>query len=549
METPREQTAFPPTIMSFRNHDFVEINKGLLIVPNIAYEHQGEVRAIQESLFRLKQEVLVASGRSDVGAMCIACEDNNSDGVFLFPICREAHHFVCLGCLKDEAERGTERIVCPYDREDPFAMTEYRRIISERREAFRNQQEELLNHLAVQLPHAPSDFLLSTTNIPDNPSLLTEKTTVSLENIAISEFFFFVLLSKTKVRVGENLSLFGDNNGEDCIAEHGMARTDEPCCIDTTNVFWMKKPTPLFLENINSIPLNSIVCTLGYHLWCKDGFVNILLKLRIGENSKTKFICLHAAEKRYITEILEQENNLFLGKTEEMELHEYAVLVFLKLSEATKNSILFLRITVTRAFSGLGELSERIIPLCAANDLYLTGYALDLLPEPTTRENVFLKAETKHEIAGMLTSDRRIEIGTTTNISLENYAVNILPKLKMNEGIKSLLLKVDREDYVKEILETADNSIEIGRIESITLYDQCIDILPKLKIGRNNEMKTFYLLPADYNNITTPILEKGDNSIEIGRVKRSGFCVPEEINPKLKYILVDEKGNEVIHLD
>ncbi|OIR57324.1 MAG: uncharacterized protein A8A55_1915, partial [Amphiamblys sp. WSBS2006] len=169
MENFREQTVFLQRTPLGR-YNFVERAEGFLIIPNTPHESQEEVRAREESLFRLKQEVLEASGRTDADAVCMICRDDNSDGAFLFPICREAHYFACLGCLKKEAERGTGEIVCPHDREDPFAMTEYKRIYFELREAF-------LNRLTAQLTtHTPSEFLPTTTNIPNRPTLLTKKT-------------------------------------------------------------------------------------------------------------------------------------------------------------------------------------------------------------------------------------------------------------------------------------------------------------------------------------------------------------------------------------
>ncbi|OIR57213.1 MAG: uncharacterized protein A8A55_2026, partial [Amphiamblys sp. WSBS2006] len=53
-----------------------------------------------------KQRALEEEGASGMeerdfsGAVCMACGDDESeDGVFLFPLCQEAHHHACLECL------------------------------------------------------------------------------------------------------------------------------------------------------------------------------------------------------------------------------------------------------------------------------------------------------------------------------------------------------------------------------------------------------------------------------------------------------------------
>ncbi|OIR57379.1 MAG: uncharacterized protein A8A55_1859 [Amphiamblys sp. WSBS2006] len=535
MENLQEQTAFPWNISfaRYKSKYFVEINEGLLIVPSIAYEHQGEVRAIQESLFRLKQEVLVASGRSDADAMCIACEDNNSDGVFLFPVCREAHHFVCLDCLKEEAEKGTERILCPYDREDPFAMTEYRRIVSERHEAFRNR-------LAAQPAHTPDDFSLTTT-IPDKPTLLTEQTTVSLENIAISETLFFVLLSKTKVRVGENLSLFGDSNGEDCIAEHDMARS--------TPVLLRQKEqsepnTPLFLENISNIPSNSIGCTLGNFLI--DISIRLLTKLRISGGGDYEFLSLVIEKEEHLKEILAMEDkSVFVGKRKTVTLRGYAANILPKLAfhEDIEIEHLDLGMEKEEHVIRILAMEEGSFSVGKTREITLQGYATNMLPQINFHEDneieylVLEARKEEHVIRILAMEDGSFSVGKKGAITLGNYAVNILPKLAFHEDneIKALFLFADQENHIRPIIARGGN-IFLGKMEEIYLRGYAHNILSKLTFHKDNKMLFLNLKKTEKKMYIREILGVEDRSIFVGKVGMM-FLSEYAINifPKLRF--------------
>ncbi|OIR55607.1 MAG: uncharacterized protein A8A55_3647, partial [Amphiamblys sp. WSBS2006] len=118
--------------------------------------------------------------------------DESEDGVFLFPLCQEAHHHACLECL-DVAVKDNQELICPICREegDRFGMDEYKKGIS--------QSEEGLSALITQY-QTPDSFSLIQ-DLPNETLLLTEKTTVTLSNIEISVKLFFVLLEKTKVTI------------------------------------------------------------------------------------------------------------------------------------------------------------------------------------------------------------------------------------------------------------------------------------------------------------------------------------------------------------
>ncbi|OIR57326.1 MAG: uncharacterized protein A8A55_1913 [Amphiamblys sp. WSBS2006] len=528
MENLQEQTAVMQDISfaRYKNKYFVERNEGLLIIPNVAYEHPEEVKAIQESLFKLKQEVLEASGRTDADAQCMICCEGSKEGKILFPTCREPHHlFVCLDCLKKEDGRGTERIVCPHDREDPFAMTEYRRIVSEQREAFRNQREEFLSRMATQpTTHTPSVFSMKTTTIPDEKTFLTEQTTVSLENVAISEGLFFVLLSKTKVRVGDNFSLFGNKNGEDCIKEHGMERY--------TSVFLKKEQsepiTPLFLENINNIPSNSIGCTLGIPLF--NISTRLLTKLIISERCLCESLSLEMEKEEHLREILAMENkSFFIGKRIIIKLKGYAHNILPKLAFHKDNEIgrLSLEMKKEEHLGGILAMEDESFFVLKPKTIILGGYAVNILPKINFRENrethhLELEADQEEHVTTILgVEDESFFVVKMETITLRNYAVAILPKLSFREDkeMDGLYLSADLEEHATTILGMDGGSIFVGKTKKILFEKYATNILPKLAFHEDNEMDVFSLEDVEKEECIRAILDMEDRSIFVKETK------------------------------
>ncbi|OIR56250.1 MAG: uncharacterized protein A8A55_3005 [Amphiamblys sp. WSBS2006] len=123
-----------------------------------------------------KQGALEAEGVSGMErrdfstAACMGCGDDESeDGVFLFPLCKEAHHHVCLECL-DGVAKDKQELICRICREegDMFGMDEYKKATGQNEEGLR------LSALITQY-QTPDSFSL-TRDLPDETILLTEKT-------------------------------------------------------------------------------------------------------------------------------------------------------------------------------------------------------------------------------------------------------------------------------------------------------------------------------------------------------------------------------------
>ncbi|OIR55850.1 MAG: uncharacterized protein A8A55_3404, partial [Amphiamblys sp. WSBS2006] len=156
----------------------------------------------------------------------------------------------------------------------------------------------------------------------------------------------FKLLEKTHVVVGENVSVFGNFKGEDCIREG----------VDVRELYLLRpasfsriESNICFMENVAGITNNSI--KLGrvkkLELW---GYpVNILPRLVLhGENVMDEF-CLNADKKEHVAEIIRVESkSIWLGKMKRLELRDYAVNVLPKLVLHGENIIEELRLDAAK---------------------------------------------------------------------------------------------------------------------------------------------------------------------------------------------------------
>ncbi|OIR56547.1 MAG: uncharacterized protein A8A55_2714, partial [Amphiamblys sp. WSBS2006] len=329
-------------------------------------------------------------------------------------------------------------------------------------------------------------FLL-TQDLPNEPILLTEKTTVTLSNIEVSEKLFFVLLEKTKVTIGERVSITKHVDSENCIREHGMAR-EIPVWLEGHNAL-----SSLALENIERMPPSSIGCSLKEARLYSIGLINIVPKLRINE---VEWLLVVATEKEDVATILAQDQPFCVGYVETMTLKDYAVSILLKL---------------------------RIRKDCCEVKLLTLG------------------ATKKEHVSEILSQEKPVFIGRVETMTLKNYAVSILLKLRIHKDcceVKLLTLGATKKEHVAEIL-SQEKPVFIGRVKEMVLAKYAVSVLPKLRINNDNTMEKFVLSADEWH--FSRILEEKDKSIEVGRIRRGGFDVPEGIRRKLRYDLVDEE--------
>ncbi|OIR55750.1 MAG: uncharacterized protein A8A55_3503, partial [Amphiamblys sp. WSBS2006] len=174
--------------------------------------------------------------------------------------------------------------------------------------------------------------------------------------------------------------------------------------------------------------------------------------------------------------------------------------------------------------------------------LTLKNYAVGILPKLRIHEENEMEElclwtyyhETLIEISK--TRDKSIWIGKVRKINLIGYAVNILSKLRIHEEneMEWLWLHAPTGDNITEIHKIENSSIWIGRVKKLELGDYAVNILPKLRIHEENEME-WLVLEVDYPRNTTEILKEENNSIWIGKVRKLKlkYCAVE-VFPKLR---------------
>ncbi|OIR55882.1 MAG: uncharacterized protein A8A55_3373, partial [Amphiamblys sp. WSBS2006] len=247
--------------------------------------------------------------------------------------------------------------------------------IQKKREFLYGERQEVLSALVAQL-QAPASFSL-TRDLPNEAVLLTEKTTVTLKNIAISVKLFFVLLRKTRVTIGGSFSITGHTYNEDCIREHGMMG-ETPFCLERR---WVV--SPLALENIKRMAPNSIGCSLKKLDLYDTGLINILPKLRIHGDCEIEMLSLIASEEAHVAEVLAQENPFCVGRVKTMVLREYAVGVITKMS-LKDSEFEDLRLTATRR-EHVAEVLAQEKPFCVGRvkEMFLWGYTASVITKMT----------------------------------------------------------------------------------------------------------------------------------------------------------------------
>ncbi|OIR56113.1 MAG: uncharacterized protein A8A55_3141, partial [Amphiamblys sp. WSBS2006] len=321
--------------------------------------------------------------------------------------------------------------------------------------------------------------------------LLTDQTTVTLSNIEISVELFFVLLEKTRVTVGGSFSITEHIYNEDCIREHGMAR-NRPFCLERG---WVV--SPLALENIERMAPNSIGCYLKKLDLRNTGLISILPKLRVHKDCEIGMLWLSASEKEHVAEVLKQENPFCVGRVKIMWLWDYAVGVITKMS---------------------------------LKDCEI--------------ESLDLVAPRKEHVAEVLAQEKPFCVGRVSKMYFKNYAVGVITKMSLKDcEIERLVLGASEEAHVAAVL-AQEKPFCVGRVKIMYLWVYAVSVITKMTIHEDNTMEDFVL--NGYGGQLSRILEEGDNSIDLGRIRTGGLYVPEEVRRKLRYTLVDGEGKEVL---
>ncbi|OIR57172.1 MAG: uncharacterized protein A8A55_2075 [Amphiamblys sp. WSBS2006] len=385
-------------------------------------------------------------------------------------------------------------------------MDEYKKAIG--------QNEEGLSALII-----PDSFSL-TQDLPNETLLLTEKTTVTLDNIEMSEKLFFILLEKTKVVIGERVSITEHVDGEDCIREHDMA-IRSPFCLERR---WAV--SDLTRENIERMAPNSIGCSLRNVRFYNTGFINILPKLRIHEDCEVKTLVVSTTEEEHVAAILTQDQPICVGSMESMSLDGYAVSILTKMRNH-KNSMVEKLALYADEEEHIAEILAQDQPVCVGRvrDMAFRDYAVGVLPklihEDWGVEYLSLSARKEEHVAAILSQGQPLCVGRMRSMNLDGYAVCVLPKLEIHgdHEMEFLRLYAYEKEHVAAIL-AQDQPVCAGRAKSIALEEYAVGILPKL-IHEDWGVKSLRLNASKEEHVAAILTQK--QAVYLGSVKEMEF--------------------------
>ncbi|OIR56708.1 MAG: uncharacterized protein A8A55_2543, partial [Amphiamblys sp. WSBS2006] len=378
---------------------------------------------------------------------------------------------------------------------------------------------------------------------------------VVLSNVAVSDSLFFKLMGRTSVTIRNKISLFGHNRYLSwCIGE--LARTTER--IDICFNGYTSQEIKQIHKNIKKIPRKSIQVN-AREIHAKEDGICFLPKLFSGVDGYSPDIFLTHTKKEHIEEFLKEVNNLSLiGKVKRLALTENAIqaLPKLKLHEGNKMDMLSLEIARhSKNISEILKTENNSIWLRNVRGLELKKHAVEILPKLKLHEEnemdvLSLCADRSEHITGIFKTERNsIWMGKTKKLKLEDYAVEILPKLRIHEEnmLDVLVLNANHPRNVKEILKrrgyyyrfwmgNGDRSLFVGKVKNLILEGHAVKILPMLDFHRENEMEEL-VLNAYKDTHTTGIHKTKKKSIWMGKVRKVSLegCA-EKIRGKLDFV-------------
>ncbi|OIR57333.1 MAG: uncharacterized protein A8A55_1908 [Amphiamblys sp. WSBS2006] len=480
-------------------------------------------------------------------SVCMRCGDKNRKA-FLFPTCRMVHSFACEDCMPEILRDGGSACGFPSCINNNLLKETFGKTVEQH---IREWIE--INGAAVQ----PQTIDLLTLAIPElltETILLNPKTVVTLENIALSDDLLFTLLKKTKVVVGENVSVFGNLRGEDCI----RAGTDfEELCLLRPAYFPMIKNNTLFIENITRMPDSSIKLGKVKKLEPLLFAINILPKLKLHEEIEMEEFHLHAFGIEDIPEVIRAENNsIWLGRVKKLELERFSINILpkLKLHEENVMEEFCLWAYRTEYVSEAIRAENNNIWLGKVKKLELKLFAINILPklklhEENVMEKVCFDAYKPHHVSGILcAADNSIWLGKVKKLELNLFAINTLSKLvlhKENE-MERFHLSAEKKEYVSEVMNAENNTIKLGKVKKLELSLFAINILPKLALHEENKMEEF-VLKADREGYVSETMLAKNNTIWLGKVKKLELSL-FAINTLSKLVLHKENEMERFHL-
>ncbi|OIR58750.1 MAG: uncharacterized protein A8A55_0437 [Amphiamblys sp. WSBS2006] len=301
----------------------------------------------------------------------------------------------------------------------------------------------------------------------------------------------------------------------------------------------------------------------------KEYAVGVLTKMSL-EDCEFEKLSLYAWEEAHVAALLKQEKPVCVGRVKEMFLEEYAVGVITKVRVHKDCGVEYLRLTASEEAHVAAVLRhERKFCVGRVKRMELQEYAVCVIMKMSLEdfefEKLILDARREEYVSVVLEYDKTSCDGILKNVIfmgccavqeqkicvrrvkdmwLSEYAVGVLTKMSLEDcEFEKLSLYAWEEEHVAAVLRQ-EKTIYVWRVKRMELRQYAVSILLKLIIHEDNTMESLDV--TAYGKELSRILKEGDSSIELGRIRKSGFCVPEKIKRKLRYTLIDEEGNEVL---
>ncbi|OIR58115.1 MAG: uncharacterized protein A8A55_1104 [Amphiamblys sp. WSBS2006] len=287
------------------------------------------------------------------------------------------------------------------------------------------------------------------------------------------------------------------------------------------------------------------------HMEIYSWAANLVPRLKISEEMMMKRFILIVERKEHIKYILSEEiGSVVIGRPENIELHGHAVNAFtrLKISEDHVMERIVLSAHEETEVSEL--LSPWITGFGRAKALELADYAIGVLfcmeqSEDDVTEALDLRVNNETQTMKSFIENKTFYTEKILEITLHQYALNLLPILIQGNTVKRVLsMGADEEEQVRGLLG-AQNTIDVGRVSEVKLVGYAIGVLPKLETSEENVMNLLSLCGLHEEHFFT-ILQAQDNKIAIGgRVVKCKVSSKKEVRQELEKILVDGKGNPI----
>ncbi|OIR55860.1 MAG: uncharacterized protein A8A55_3393, partial [Amphiamblys sp. WSBS2006] len=275
--------------------------------------------------------------------------------------------------------------------------------------------------------------------------------------------------------------------------------------------------------------------------------VGVITKMSL-KDCEIGMLWLSASEKEHVAAVLKQEKPFCVGRVKDMNLKEYAVGVITKMS-LKDCEIEYLELSATRKEHD-AEVPKQEKPFCLGRVkmMWLCEYAVGVITKMSLKDceigTLWLNATRRENVAAVLAQEKPFCVGRVKRVNIWGYAVGVITKMSLKDcEFEYLNLTASEEAHVAAVL-AQENPFCVGRVKKMWLYEYAVGVITKMSIHEDNTMESFVL--GGYKDYFSGILEEGDSSIDLGRIRTGGLRVPERIKRKLRYTLVDGDGKEVL---